>query len=86
MVTLTSHDIAVLRALASGNSDVPRSYRLRLEMLGLAKDGPTGLCLTDAGRAAAESAPAQTDAQAKPRPEPGRDVMGRRLFRRKFDF
>ncbi len=87
MVTLTYNDIAVLHALASGNDDVPRSYRLRLEVLGFAKDGPDGLCPTEAGRAAAESASsAQAASEAKPRPEPGRDVMGRRLFRRKIDF
>ncbi len=86
MVTLTHRDIAVLRALASGNGDVPRSYRMRLEMLGFATDGPDGLCLTEAGRAAAESAPAaQAESEARLRPEPGRDVMGRRLFRRKLD-
>ncbi len=86
MVTLTSNDIAVLRALASGNGDVPGSYRIRLEMLGFAKDGPNGLCLTEAGRAAAESAPAaQAETEGGVRPEPARDVMGRRLFRRKFN-
>ncbi len=86
MVTLTHRDIAVLRALASGTGDVPRSYGMRLEILGFAKDGPNGLCLTEAGRAAAENAAAaQTESEARSRPEPARDVLGRRLFRRKLD-
>jgi hypothetical protein len=47
-------EIEILQALVREETPFVRSsHRLRLEMLGLVKDGPFGLCITAAGREAA---------------------------------
>lgn len=60
---LTPRDIDVLRALSLGTApDVRSNHRLRLELLGLVRDGATGLRLTAAGKEAIEQL-AATDAE-----------------------
>jgi hypothetical protein len=76
-------EITVLKALAAGKPGrVPSHQRLRLEMLGLACDGPGGLELTAAGRKMLRRLPAQ---RSRPEREitadhadTRRDKLGRR--------
>jgi hypothetical protein len=56
---LNPRDIVVLRALMMGTTpDVRSDHRLRLELLGLVRDGAKGLSLTAAGREAITQTPA----------------------------
>jgi hypothetical protein len=50
-------DVQVLRALLVSMPKIPSHHRLRLELLGLVRDGADGLRLTPAGREIAEQAP-----------------------------
>lgn len=53
---LSEFEIAMLRTLLKGAQPlITSSHRIRLEMLGLVRDGADGLILTAAGRQAAVS-------------------------------
>jgi hypothetical protein len=83
--TLVSpHELLILQALAGGRRPpVTSSHRMRLELLGLVRDGPSGLQLTAEGQRRAQekfTAPAGSE---KPAPTPEedttpRDARGRR--------
>ncbi len=86
--TLTHEDITALRALASRASiPISSNHRVRLEMLGLVRDSPHGLMLTEAGRLASREAPAVTGgpAEAVPALQPERDSSGRRASNRRLN-
>ena len=80
---LSPAEIDILKALSLGeNLSLKSSHRLRLEMLGLVLDGPTGLSLTPAGL---EASNAQSTFQYETidRPAVKYDTVGkRRMFSR----
>lgn len=82
---LGSIDVDVLHALRNGQSpEVSSDHRLRLEMMGLVKDGPRGLRLTRAGELAA-ARPARLTPKVEEAFDEGAqryDALGRRLGRR----
>lgn len=78
---LHPRDIEVLRALGFGPApDVRSHHRLRLELLGLVRDGPKGLILTAAGRETISQLLAKDVEDPRPFPEERqRDALGRRI-------
>ena len=83
---LSAEDIAVLRALA-GNAPLPAinsHHRLRLELLGLVKDGPNGLKLTPAGNEAARTISSKS-AEEMPTQERPVNKRGRRIGKRNLN-
>jgi hypothetical protein len=53
MQTVQERDIEILRRLVTvggDGSDVSSNHRIRLELLGVIKDGPRGIIVTDLGR------------------------------------
>lgn len=74
----------LLRALSVGQAvKLPSAHRLRLELLGLLRDGPTGPRLTTLGRRHAEAALTDDETKGKVVDAPAapvkRDRLGRRL-------
>jgi hypothetical protein len=81
-VRISAEEQRLLRALSVGqNVTLPSSHRLRLELLGLLHDGPTGPRLTALGRRHAESAVTEDDPKARTESESAvkRDRLGRRM-------
>ena len=82
-VRISAEEQRLLRALSVGQTvQLPSAHRLRLELLGLLHDGPTGPRLTPLGRRHAESA--VTEEEAKHRNSESesavkRDRLGRRM-------
>jgi len=83
--TLVSpHELQLLQALANGRQPpVTSSHRMRLELLGLVRDGPSGLQLTAEGQRRAQEKPTVAVVPEKPAPSPEtdttpRDARGRR--------
>jgi hypothetical protein len=80
---LAPRDVDVLRSLMMGATpDVRSNHRLRLELLGLVRDGPTGLKLTAAGRKAVTEMLAKAIEDGRPDEsapeERERDASGRK--------
>jgi hypothetical protein len=81
---LSPHELLLLQALASGRRPlVTSSHRMRLELLGLVRDGPSGLQLTIEGHRRAQEKAAALAGPEKSAPPPEvdttpRDVRGRR--------
>lgn len=76
---LSPRDMDVLHALAMGTMPDVRSYhRLRLEMLGLVRDGANGLQLTAAGRQAITKLVTTDTENRSAVEERERDALGRR--------
>ena len=83
MTRLTPSDIAILKALSSGQKpSVKSSHRLRLEMLGLVHDGPSGLSLTSAG-VVASNTKSNFKHETMDRPTLEYDAVGRRRMLRR---
>lgn len=81
-VRISSEEQRLLRALSVGQTvKLPSSHRLRLELLGLLHDGPSGPRLTQLGRRHAESAVTEGDATERPESDASvkRDRLGRRM-------
>ena len=83
---LGPRDIEVLRTLLLGTvPDVRSNHRLRLELLGLVRDGAKGLKLTAAGREAlAEVAATKTDDRSPVEEERQRDALGQKRNMRRW--
>lgn len=87
---LSPHELNLLQALESGRRPpITSSHRTRLELLGLIRDGPTGLQLTPEGRRCAcditatpepEKLPHAREAISMPRDARGRRKPGRRTL------
>lgn len=77
---LNPRDLDVLRALMTGMTpDVRSHHRLRLELLGLVRDGAKGLELTPAGRKAITETLATDVEDLRPvKEERERDASGRK--------
>lgn len=82
-VRISAEEHRLLRALSVGQTvKLPSSHRLRLELLGLLRDGPAGPRLTPLGRQQAATAPGEEEASDAPRPDEPlkkRDRRGRRM-------
>jgi len=85
---LSPHELLILQALARGQRPtVTSKHRTRYELLGLVRDGPTGLRLTAEGlrrtqeRVATVVKPEKTPPVREQRAA-ARDAMGRRKRRR----
>ncbi|MBL0900534.1 MAG: hypothetical protein IBJ17_17785 [Reyranella sp.] len=82
-VRISAEEQRLLRALSVGQAvKLPSAHRLRLELLGLLRDGPSGARLTPLGRQHAAAAPSDEEASAAPRPDEPvkkRDRLGRRM-------
>ena len=79
VVRLGPQEMAMLKALAGGHPvRIPSFQRLRLEMLGLARDGPGGFQVTSEGRALLWRAPVEFQAEHADAVAVKRDVLGRR--------
>ncbi len=78
------NELQILQALASGQQPpLTSSHRTRLELLGLVRDGPSGVQLTDEGhRCAQQKASSATEperfAHSRESPTTPRDKRGRR--------
>jgi len=82
-VRISAEEQRLLRALSVGQTvKLPSAHRLRLELLGLLRDGPNGPRLTPLGRRHAETAVTEAESNAR---NPGngstvkRDRLGRRM-------
>jgi hypothetical protein len=80
---ISAEEQRLLRALSVGQSvKLPSAHRLRLELLGLLHDGPTGPRLTPLGRRHAEAAVTSDETKGS-RTDDGstvkRDRLGRRM-------
>jgi hypothetical protein len=76
---LSSFEIDVLRALSRGESpSVSPAHRVRLELLGLTRETPTGLVLTPLGARSVSLQPTIEHETFAP-PQRRVDVRGRRL-------
>jgi hypothetical protein len=76
-------EIGILRALVREEDPFVRSsHRIRLEMLGLVKDGPGGLALTELGRQEATTS-SKVKAETLDRPPVLLDAVGRRRMLRR---
>lgn len=82
-VRISAEEQRLLRALSVGQTvKLPSAHRLRLELLGLLRDGPSGPRLTPLGRRHAETAVTEAESSAR---TPGngstvkRDRLGRRM-------
>lgn len=83
-VRISAEEQRLLRALSVGQTvKLPSAHRLRLEMLGLLHDGPTGPRLTPLGRRHAESAVTDEETKVARNMESEgpvkRDRLGRRM-------
>lgn len=82
-VRISAEEQRLLRALSVGQAvKLPSAHRLRFELLGLLRDGPSGPRLTALGRQHAAAAPPDDEARAAPRPDEPlrkRDRLGRRM-------
>jgi hypothetical protein len=82
-VRISAEEQRLLRALSVGQTvKLPSAHRLRLELLGLLHDGPSGPRLTPLGRRHAEAA--VTEDEGKTKETKGgtvikRDRLGRRM-------
>jgi len=81
---VSAHELQILQALAGGRRPpITSNHRTRLELLGLVRDGPSGLQLTAEGhRRARQKAPAMVEpeklAASRERDSTPRDARGRR--------
>jgi hypothetical protein len=81
---VSPHELQILQALASGRQPpLTSSHRTRFELLGLVRDGPAGVHLTDEGhRCARQKASSATEhekfAHSRESPSTPRDKRGRR--------
>jgi hypothetical protein len=81
-VRISTDELRLLKALSVGQPvRLPSAHRLRLEMMGLLRDGPAGPRLTELGMRQAQAAPPEEPAKAE---EPSgdnvkRDRKGRRM-------
>lgn len=82
-VRISAEEQRLLRALSVGQTvKLPSAHRLRLELLGLLRDGPNGPRLTPLGRRYAETAVTEAenkDGSAGNGPAVKRDRLGRRM-------
>lgn len=82
-VRISAEEQRLLRALSVGQAvKLPSAHRLRLELLGLLRDGPAGPRLTALGRQHAAAAFSDEEASSAPRadqPVKKRDRLGRRM-------
>jgi hypothetical protein len=82
-VRISADEQRLLRALSVGQAvKLPSAHRLRLELLGLLRDGPAGPRLTALGRQHAAASLTDEEASAAPRPDQPtkkRDRLGRRM-------
>ena len=80
---LSADELHMVGALAAGRTvHLSSAHRLRLEMLGLLKDGPNGPKLTELGRAHARAALAAKPSEGEQQPQRSagkRDRLNRRL-------
>ena len=78
------HELQILQALAGGRQPpITSSHRTRLELLGLVRDGPSGVQLTDEGHLCARQKASDTTKPEKfvpsgESPSTPRDKRGRR--------
>jgi hypothetical protein len=80
---ISALEIEILRALAREEDPFVRSsHRIRLEMLGLVRDGPNGLIITEAGRQAASTI-SNVQIETIDRPPLQLDAAGRRRMLRR---
>ena len=81
---LSSYEIDVLRALASGGDPVLSSnHRLRFELLGLVRETPSGVLLTKLGEQSLDLRPSIAHETLEPS-ERRLDILGRRLGARSY--
>jgi hypothetical protein len=87
VIRLGPQELATMKALAAGQPvPIPSYQRLRLEMLGLARDGLGGIQLTAAGRKFLREAPPRPF-QPKLESAPAkRDALGRRRANQRVFF
>jgi hypothetical protein len=82
-VRISAEEQRLLRALSVGQTvKLPSAHRLRFELLGLLRDGPSGPRLTALGRQHAAAALSDEEASNAPRadePVKKRDRLGRRM-------
>jgi len=82
-VRISAEEQRLLRALSVGQTvTLPSAHRLRLELLGLLHDGPSGPRLTPLGRRYAEAAVTEDESKARStegEPTVKRDRLGRRM-------
>lgn len=85
-VRLSAEELRIVQALMAGEPvTLSSAHRLRLELLGLLKDGPQGPKLTDFGRRQVGASPSNKDAAEHRSPTldqrapAKRDRAGRRL-------
>ena len=79
---ISAEEQRLLRALSVGQTvKLPSSHRLRLELLGLLHDGPSGPRLTPLGRQHAESAVTENEPATRAENDSAvkRDRLGRRM-------
>jgi hypothetical protein len=80
---LSTEELHLLKALSVGQPvRLPSAHRLRLEMMGLLRDGPSGPRLTELGMRQAQAAPSEASSKVEePTPEAPvkRDRKGRRM-------
>jgi hypothetical protein len=79
---ISMEELRVLKALSVGQPvRLPSAHRLRLEMMGLLRDGPNGPRLTELGMRQAQAAPpdAPTKAEESTGGNVKRDRKGRRM-------
>ena len=85
---LSRQEMLILKALAAKQSvPVSSTQRLRLELLGLVRDGPKGLAITPLGArlaAAWRDTAANDDHRGRVLEAVERDLKGRRLPNRRF--
>lgn len=80
-VRISAEEQRLLRALSVGQPvKLASAHRLRLELLGLLRDGPNGPRLTPLGRRHAEAAIAEKTPKSQDDPKAvKRDRLGRRM-------
>lgn len=82
-VRISAEEQRLLRSLSVGQTvKLPSAHRLRLELLGLLRDGPNGPRLTPLGRRHAEAAVTEEEDKgsgAKDGAAVKRDRLGRRM-------
>jgi hypothetical protein len=80
---ISMEELRMLKALSVGQPvRLPSAHRLRLEMMGLLRDGPNGPRLTELGMRQAQAAPPEAPTKAEePTPDVHvkRDRKGRRM-------
>jgi hypothetical protein len=84
LMRVSPHELLILQALAGGRlPPITSNHRTRLELLGLVRDGPSGLQLTPEGhRRARQKAPAMVEPEkfdrSREQDSAPRDARGRR--------